>query len=173
MGVKADQYNPRIQLKIATDQTKSYRDSLETATTGNEIFKYLMLMDTASIEAYTAQTRIQAEQSFTICKYVAGLGFGLIFFGSIIGIWSHFAGNILDTAYLTAIAGILSEFISGIFFVLYNKTIEQVNRFHDKMMTSKKEIISLLAQDVIGDATKKDDTMAELSKTLMSKQAKE
>ena len=51
-----------------------------------------MLINVSSLEAYVAQTRIQAEQSFKLSKLVAIVGFGLLSVGVILGIITVFAG---------------------------------------------------------------------------------
>lgn len=149
---------------------KTYKEKLETAT-GDDIFKYLLLIDTSALEGYIAQTRLQAQESFDISKKIAIAGFVLIGFGILLGIISNFIGNnLLDVGYLTSIAGILTEFISGVFFYLYNKTLQQINRFHDKLTASKECSMSLLASSSITDTGKRDDAKAELCKLLLSEE---
>lgn len=102
---------------------------------------------------------------------MATIGFTLICVGIVVGIVSNFVGDItLDVAYLTSIAGILTEFISGGFFYLYNRTLQQLNRFHDKLLASKENSMALLASSSIKDDTKRDDAKAELSKLLLSEE---
>lgn len=163
---------PREVLKDAKEREKKYIYMVEEAE-GDDVFKYLLLMDSASIEAYIAQTRLQAEQSFKLSKYVAVIGFVLLSTGIALGIVSSYTGGVgLDAAYLTAISGILTEFISGVFFYLYNRTLQQFNIFHDKMLMSKQVIMSFLSNSLIADDEKRQETQAELSKLLMSSSVK-
>ena len=155
-------------LEEARKREKKYIEKVEAAE-GEAVFKYLLLMDSASIEGYIAQTRLQAEQSFRLSKYVAVAGFILIAAGISLGIGASLLGTSnLDAAYLASLAGILTEFISGVFFYLYNKTLQQINLFHDKMLISKQVVMSFLSNGLIEDATKRQETQAELSKILMS-----
>ena len=158
--------------KEAKEKKKLYIEKVEVAT-GYDVFKYLMLMDSAAIEEYVALTRLQAVESFKLTKYVAVIGFILIASGIILGIGTSLWGSIgLNAAYLASLAGILTEFISGVFFYIYNRTLQQMNLFHDKMLTSKKVSMSFLANSITGDDKKREETQAELSKMLMSSSIK-
>ena len=158
--------------KAEQDKTK-YAEKLETATDKQAILKYLLLIDIAALEGYIAQTRIQAEQSFNLSKNVAVVGFILIAIGTFLGIFSNYVGlSGIDAAYLSALAGILSEFISGVFFYLYNKTLTQLNLFHDKMLASKQKAIALLSNTFIDDKNKRNESFVEISKVLVESSEK-
>lgn len=157
-------------LKRASEQKQSYTRQLEKAS-GEEVFKYLLLINVSALEAYIAQTRIQAQQSFNASKWAAGIGFALIIVGIVLGIYYsvYKETNILPAAYLAGIAGILSEFISGIFLYIYNRTLEQLNLFHERLISSQQTSMAFLANNLIPAGDKRDDCRAELSKVLMSK----
>jgi hypothetical protein len=158
--------------KAEQDKTK-YAEKLETATDKQAILKYLLLIDISALEGYIAQTRIQAEQSFNLSKNVAVVGFVLIAIGTLLGIFSNYVGlSGIDAAYLSALAGILSEFISGVFFYLYNKTLTQLNLFHDKMLASKQKAIALLSNTFIDDKNKRNESFVEISKVLVESSEK-
>jgi hypothetical protein len=78
----------------------------------------------------------------------------------------------INAAYLASLAGMLTEFISGVFFYLFNRTLQQMNLFHDKMLASRQVVMSFLANTLIEDRNKRDDSKAELSKLLMPGSAK-
>jgi hypothetical protein len=163
------------QIDEAQTTRKELLEKLETAQ-GKDIFVINMLLDLNEIQAYTAQTRIQAEQSFKASQIASYVGYILIIIAVSLGIILTVASALidtisvtLDTAYLSAIAGLISEFISGVFFSMYNKTITQVNLFHDKMMESKKEALSVLINVLNNDPTRQNEAYAELAKSLMAK----
>nr|QNO44015.1 hypothetical protein FIDFODCG_00001 [Methanosarcinales archaeon ANME-2c ERB4]QNO44214.1 hypothetical protein EAPJJHLA_00005 [Methanosarcinales archaeon ANME-2c ERB4]QNO44793.1 hypothetical protein HJJCBNBL_00005 [Methanosarcinales archaeon ANME-2c ERB4] len=156
------------ELGRAQSDKKSFTEKLEAAQ-GDDIFKYMLLLNTSALEAYIAQTRLQAEQSFRLSKIVALVGFGILVVGIILGIYSSLSDRTcLDAAYLTSVAGILTEFISGVFFYLYNRTLQQLNLFHDKMLSSEHVAMSFIASSLITDEIKCDECKTELSKILMS-----
>jgi len=157
------------ELNQASEQKKSYTNELEKAS-GEDVFKYLLLINVSALEAYIAQTRIQAQQSFNAGKRAAGVGFALIIVGIGLGIYSAYQGDkIIPAAYLVGIAGILSQFISGIFLYIYNRTLEQLNLFHEKLISSQQTSMAFLANSLIPEGEKRDDCRVELSKVLMSK----
>ena len=52
----------------------------------------------------------------------------------------------LNAAYLAGIAGVLTEFISGVFFFLYSKTLSQINLFHDKLVDMQKTALDHISE---------------------------
>jgi hypothetical protein len=150
-------------------EKKNYTDKLESAT-GEDIFKYLLLINVSALDSYVAQTRIQAQESFRWCKMIAVLGFILIASGIVFSIYSTYRGVIMLTpAYLASIAGILTEFTSGVFFYLYNRTIQQVNIFHDKILSSQQVSMAFMANSIIPDENKRTETQIDLAKSLVMK----
>lgn len=136
-------------LDTAQKAKNYYEKKLEETKESTEIFKYLVLIDISALETYINQTRIQAQESFSLSKWVAIAGFILILAGVSLGIiTSVFGAERLDVAYLASLAGILTEFISGVFFFLFNRTLQQMNVFHDKLMESKKEALNYLATNL-------------------------
>lgn len=153
----------------ASEEKKDYTGKLEGAD-GEEVFKYLLLVDLSYLEGYVAQTRMQAEQSFQLCKRVAIAGFVILAIGIGIGITSNLIkGWQLEVAYLAGVAGVLTEFISGVFFYLYNRTLQQLNLFHDKLVATQQMSMSFLANSHISMVETRDTSKAELSKLLMSR----
>jgi hypothetical protein len=71
-------------------------------------------------------------------------------------------------AYVAAGAGVVTEFISSVFFYMYNKTLQQINRFHDRLVASQQVAMSFLAASLVSDQSKKDETKVELSRALLS-----
>lgn len=97
---------------------KSYEEKLEGAH-GNDVYKYVLLINVSALEGYVAQARLQAQQSFSLSKTAAVAGFVLIVVAiclSVLLTVTAKGDHNLDAAYLTAVAGILTEFISGVFF---------------------------------------------------------
>jgi hypothetical protein len=50
-------------VSTAQAERKSYTEKLEDAT-GDDVFRYLLLINTSALVGYIAQTRLQAEQGF-------------------------------------------------------------------------------------------------------------
>ncbi len=130
--------------KKSYEDKKTYEEKLENAK-GNDIYKYVLLINVSALEGYVAQARLQAQQSFNLSKYEAIIGFIIISIAIVVSVCLTIVGNQnLNAAYLTGIAGVLTEFTSGVFFFLYSKTLGQINLFHDKLVDMQKTALSHL-----------------------------
>jgi hypothetical protein len=99
------------------------------------------------------------------------MSFVLIAVGVVLGLWAlRTRAGTFDTAKLAGLAGIVTQLISGIFFYLYNKSLEQVNRFSDKLSEMQELAICFVANSNIDDPGKRDDSTAALAKVLLNRQ---
>jgi hypothetical protein len=145
-------------------EKKTYAEKLEAAE-GDDIFKYILLINVSALEGYVAQTRIQAEQSFRLAKIVASIGFVILCVGISFSIYQGVYGNTsLEAGYLASVAGVLTEFISGVFFYLYNRTLQQINRFHDRLLAMEQTSMAYLATGLVTDRNIGDDARLDLAK---------
>ena len=119
--------------------------------------KYVLLINISALEGYVAQARLQAQQSFNLSKNVAIVGFAIVAFSIGLGVFLTVFNNLnLNSAYLAAVSGVLTEFIAGVFFILYSKTLAQITLFHDKLVDLQKT-----AMVYISEKEKKDERASE------------
>ena len=145
-------------------EKKTYAEKLEAAQ-GDDVFKYILLINVSALEGYVAQTRIQAEQSFRLAKIVSSIGFTILCVGIAFSIYLSIRGNTsLEAGYLTSVAGVITEFISGIFFYLYNRTLQQINRFHDRLLAMEQSSMAYLATGLVSDRKTGDEARLALAK---------
>ena len=124
--------------KRSYDDKRTYEEKLEKAT-GVDVYKYVLLINVSALEGYVAQARLQAQQSFNLSKFISIAGFIIVAVAIGLSVYLTIIGNQnLNAAYLAGIAGVLTEFISGVFFFLYSKTLSQINLFHDKIVDMQK-----------------------------------
>lgn len=155
------------KVEVSTEEKKNYSEKLENAS-GDDIFKYILLINISALDGYVAQTRIQAQQSFQLSKIVAIIGFVILSIAIGLSIYLTMAGNTnLNAAYLGGVAGIITEFIAGVFFYLYNKTLQQINLFHDKLVMMQQTSMSYIATGLVSDQAKKDQAKIDLSNKLI------
>jgi Cyanobacterial TRADD-N associated 2-Transmembrane domain len=122
----------------------------------------------AAIEKYVTQTRIQAELSFRLSKRVAVWAFVLIAAGVVLSIYSaFFKKGDLTPAVVATLAGVFTQLISGVFFYLYNRTLQQFNLFGDKISAAQRLAMSLLVNGSISGSVKRDDSSASLATALL------
>ena len=78
----------------------------------------------------------------------------------------------VEPSYITCATGVIIEFISSIFFYLYNRTVASMGNYHDKLVLSQNISIALKAVDSIENSEMKDDlkamTVRELLKEINS-----
>jgi hypothetical protein len=141
--------NAVVQLR---KEKQSYQEKLENAR-GEDVFKYLLLINTSAIELYVTQTRVQADQSFRLSRFMSILGFGVLVAAVVVAVVANSQDKSLDAAYITVIAGALVQFISGVFFYLYSQTLRQINVFYRQMTEQQQLSMSVLAGKLELDVT--------------------
>jgi hypothetical protein len=129
-------------LEKSTESKSKYEEKLESAK-GVDIYKYVLLINVAALEGYVIQSRLQAQQSFNLSKNISIIGFIIVAIAIILSVFlTLFGKENLNAAYLAGISGVLTEFIAGIFFLLYSKTLAQINIFHDKLVDMQKTALN-------------------------------
>lgn len=98
-------------------------------TLEDDFFTKLVKINFKYIDQYYLQTQSQADKSFALTVIVAVIAVGII----VAGVVLMFLGK-TTPAYVTAASGILGEFISVIFFYLYNRTITKMGQYHQKLV---------------------------------------
>lgn len=94
------------------------------------------------LNAYNDQTKSQANKSFKIASRTSIIGFILLCIGLISVFWGK-----NKPGYLTTGVGLLIEFLSGIIFYLYNKTIVKMGEYHKKIVLTQNIALALKATD--------------------------
>lgn len=155
----------------ASKEKRNYTEKLELAS-GDDIFKYILLIHLSALEGYISQTRIQAQQSFNLSRITAIIGFIMIATAISISIFTIYSGKgNLNASYISYVAGIFTEFIAGVFFYLYNKTLQQLNLFHNKLVNMQQTSMSFLVASMVSDDSKRDQAKVELANALIKQKA--
>jgi hypothetical protein len=132
--------NWAFEARQAEEEKRIYQDKLETADS-SEIFKYVFLINNATVEKYVQQAREQAEVAFRLSRIVALSGFVLFAVSVISGVISQVMDTPITIAVLAGIGGLLTELIAAVFFSIYNRTLLQINRFYEGLMTAQHETL--------------------------------
>lgn len=106
--------------------------------TKEDIFENSIRMSYKYLDQYYLQTREHAQQGFMICAIASVCGFILVCFG----IRFMLSGQV-SSSYITCGAGTIIEFISAVFFYLYNKTVISMSNYHNKLVLSHNVSIAL------------------------------
>ena len=139
-------------LKLSTDYLQ---DTLEY-----DFFNKLVKINFKYIDKYYDQTQNQADKSFNLSLIVAFLAFIIIIFGIVLMIQNKAEAGKIVTA-----SGVLSEFISAVFFYLYNKTITKMSEYHQKLVLTQNIGLALKIVETLPD-NEKIGAKAELVKNL-------
>lgn len=130
--------------QVATLGSEKIQDNLE-----ENFFTNLVKINFKYIDKYYLQTQIQADKSFLIAVVSAIIAFVIIISGIVL---MYF--NKINSAYIATGAGVLSQFISAVFFYLYNKTIVKMGEYHEKLVLTQNISLALKITEQMPDIDK-------------------
>lgn len=105
--------------------------------------------------------------SFSFSLIVGIVGFLLILTGILLGYFGH--GDKMNIAYLSGISGIITEFISGVFFYLYNRTVKQLKTYHNDLIDLQNTLLSFKLVEQVKEGPEKVQLMSNLIDYLIGK----
>lgn len=157
------------QIARAETNKRDFISKLESADDG-EIFRFYLLANLATHEAIVGQSKLQAEQSFAWSKRVAVFGFASILVGVLLAILSPAIGiPTLKPAYLATLAGLLVEFISGVFFFLYSSTLKQMNAAQASVHQSQELALAVLMCKDIENPSTRDAAVGSIASKIIER----
>ena len=126
--------------RLAEEDKRDYSDKLEHSV-GSEAFKYVFLINNASVEKYVQQSRQQSEPGFRLCQWIALGGFGLLTVSIAFGLVAEFTEHSLIAAYLAGLLGVFMELFAAVLFLMHNRTLQQINGFYQGLMSQQHEAL--------------------------------
>jgi hypothetical protein len=109
-------------------------------------FDSLVRINVENLAAYYALVKAQTDKSFLASLAVGVVGFVLIITGLMIGFVD--VKNAQPLSYISSGSGVITEFIAGVFFYLYNKTVQQMKGYHDSLLAVQNVLLSF---KLVGD----------------------
>ncbi len=136
----------RVLSRFAGQDARSVRPESEPS-----YFDSLVRINVENLAAYYSLVKVHTDKSFAVCVAVGVIGFVLILLGLVFG----FADlkNSQALAYVSGAAGIITEFISAVFFYLYNRTVRQMKGYHDSLLSVQNVLLSF---KLVGDTRTSD-----------------
>jgi hypothetical protein len=134
----------RINYRLAQLGADELKDKIEV-----DFFTKLVQINFKYIDQYYLQTQEQANKSFRLASFASISGFAII----LIGIVMMFTSEV-DAAKVTTAAGLISQFISAIFFYLYNRTILKMSQYHQKLVLTQNISLALKMTETMDAETK-------------------
>lgn len=122
----------------------------------NNMYSQSIKMNYRYLDRYYLQTQDQANKGFMITVIIALIGAILMF----TGVGTLYVG-ITEPAYITVATGSITEITSLLFFYLYNRTVTNMGKYHEKLVLSQNVAYALEIVDTLSD-TKKDEAKKEL-----------
>jgi len=120
-------------------------------------FDRLVDINVSNLSDYYRMVKEHTDKSFLASISAGCIGFTLIITGLIIG-FTDFE-NSKSIAFLSAGSGVIVEFISGVFFYLYNKTTLQLKGYHDSLVNIQNVLLSFkIIEDTTDSSTKLEMT---------------
>lgn len=131
-------YATETELKNLKTERDAIKQKIE-AEKEFDIFQTIQLSLNQLNEYYTINKN-QAKSSFRFSVFAIVIGLITI----LTGIWLHYL-NItkIEISYLTAISGLILEFIGGAYFFMYKKSLEQVNFFFGQLIKIQDTMLSI------------------------------
>lgn len=140
-----------IRHELIENETVTVQNALPDSDAYNNLiklsFKYL--------DQYYQQTREHAQRGFIATMLVSIFGAVLI----MAGIVAMFLG-FTESATVTSASGIISQFISAVFFYFYNKTVAGMSKYHNKLVMAQNISIALAAADSLPEDRQAEEKVA-------------
>ena len=124
----------------------------------SDFYDKLIQINFKYTDKYYLQTQEQADKSFKLATFASVSSFIIIIYG-IRQIYLHEGET---PSYLTTISGVLTSFISAVFFYLYNQTIQKMSSYHKKLIISQNINLALKIAQGIADPTAKNEALKTL-----------
>lgn len=165
----------RLILEISESNIRSRINAYEAENIKDDvvedIFENSIKMSYKYLDQYYLQTKQQAQKGFLATMLVAGFG-ALLIAGGIIAMYL----GVVEPSYITCGAGVITEFVSAVFFYLYNKTVSSMSKYHNKLVLSHNISTALKVAESLPDAHQieaKNLLVSELLKDINSHMTKQ
>lgn len=124
-------------------------DSLQEQLEKGDFFTTLIRINFRYIDKYYLQTQVQADKSFYLSAAAAIVSLVMI----LAGIGMMFLGK-TNSAILTTASGVLGEFIASVFFFLYNRTVSEMSKYHQKLVLTQNISLALKMAEQLPESEK-------------------
>ena len=114
-----------------------------------DFFTKLVQINFKYLDQYYMQTQEQAAKSFKLTLFASIAGLLLLLFGILLMFVKP-----IDPGYVTVGTGALTEIISGVFFYLYNRTIQEMSQYHQKLVITQNISLALKISEGLPESEK-------------------
>jgi hypothetical protein len=123
------------------------------------------------LNEYYIINKNQAKNSFRASMMAIIIGLATIF----AGIWFFYLSDNpnKNLTYLTIVGGVILQFVGGAYFYLHNKSIQQLNFFFQRLITTQDTMLSIGLVDRVPDNTRKAHIYEQLIHTIINRETKD
>jgi hypothetical protein len=136
---------------------------------GNDVVKYMLLLNCIDCQGFVTEIQLQAHNSFDWSTRIAVAGFCLLTVSVIAAVSSQMLDmKSLEIAYVSGVSGLITTFISSIFFYLYNRSLKRMDAFHVQLREIQRIVASLFLSGLIQQSDAGDQERKEIIGRLLS-----
>lgn len=119
------------------------------------------------LNEYYIINKNQAKNSFRASMMAIIIGFATI----LAGIWFFYLSDNpnKNLTYLTIVGGVILQFVGGAYFYLHNKSIQQLNFFFQRLITTQDTMLSIGLVDRINDSNRKGSVYEQLIHAIINR----
>jgi len=137
----------------------------------NDVFKYMLLGACIECHSYVTETQIQAGRSFSASSRAAAAGFCLVVLTIVAMLFlpmfvKDFKVEITITT-ISLLSGVMTTFISTIFFKIYRESQERMERFHNDIREVQRIACGLFLKGITAEAGQRDEERKEILSNLI------
>jgi hypothetical protein len=128
-----------------------------------------ILLNLNQINEYYTINKSQARSSFRSSVFAIIVGLLTI----IGGVWIYYLQpeSNVQLAAVSTMGGLLAEFIGAAYFVLYNKTMDQANRLHDRLVKMQETMLAINLCGQLEEGPSRHDAIKQVITALLTRDA--
>jgi hypothetical protein len=136
---------------------------------GNDVFKYVLLLTCIECHSYVTETQIQARRSFRASSGAAVAGFCLVATTILAMLFMPVLVKDfkVEITTISILSGVMTTFISTIFFKIFRDSQERMERFHDDLRKTLMISCGLFLKGIAANADQCDEERMEIIRFLM------
>lgn len=132
-------------------------------------FDSLVRINVENLAEYYNLVKVHTDNSFRVSIVVSVVGFIFILVGLAVGFFN--TSSTQTISYISTGAGIVIEFIAGVFFYLYNRTVIRLKDYHDSLLAVQNILLSFKIVGDTRDEKEKAKMVSQMIVFLIGKQS--
>lgn len=162
IGFLATNSERRVELQKIQAQRQVYIQLTSPSGGDEDYFRNLVTINVTNLREYYYLVKTHTNASFRTALGFGMVGFTLVGTGIALGYEKE-----TKIAMVASIAGVLTEFISSVFFYLYNRTVRQLKEYHDSLLDVQDVLLALKVLGSLQDPATKSEVVKSVVMYLM------